>query len=102
MNNSGEHKRFHFTYKESIPAQFVKLWDAPARGFTNGSKVMIPAIRIGLEVNLALRKSPRKELRKQLFVWSARFAIGLSKLSTRRDKGTFYIPSSFLGRPPWS
>ena len=33
MNNSGEHKRFHFTYKESIPAQFVKLWDAPARWF---------------------------------------------------------------------
>jgi hypothetical protein len=47
MNNSGEHKRFHFTYKESVPAQSVKLWDVPALGFTNGSKVMIPAIRIG-------------------------------------------------------
>ncbi len=60
MNNSGEHKRFHFTYKESVPAQSVKLWDVPALGFTNGSKVMIPAIRIGLEVNLELRKSSRK------------------------------------------
>ncbi len=44
------------------------LIDLGSRAIDGRSKVMIPAIRIGLEVNLELRKSPQKGLRKQLFV----------------------------------
>jgi len=85
MNNSDELKRFHFTWRESIPTQSAKVWDVPVLGYTSGSKFMIPAIRIGLEVNPELPKDPQKKLPKLLFSWSVRSASGWSKLTLIRQ-----------------
>jgi hypothetical protein len=86
MNNIDERKRFHYTFRENCPARFVRRWGVPGRGFTNGSKLMIRAVRTGPKVDHEPRNDCRSELAPESSSWSAPFVSGSSKLSTRRKE----------------
>jgi transposase InsO family protein len=86
MNTSDEQEQSHYTFRESGPASSVRLWDVPDVGFTNGSKLMIPATLIGPKVTRELRNDCRRELAPKSSSWSAPFASGSSKLSIRRKE----------------